>query len=261
MTVVAVLDAIRTNASPAVRSLRPLLRDVTRRAPACSSCSLKSHCLPAGFEDMLDDFDRLDDTPLRLHKGDTLYRAGDRFAALYAVRSGSCKTIILSEEGHEQVTAYHMPGEIVGFDGIDNSIYASQVIALEDTELCAVPFEQLERLAHQNAAFQHSLYRMLSREVARDRRTMLLLGGMRAEQRLSAFLLDLARRYQELGYSSSEFILRMTREEIGSFLGLKLETVSRLFSRFHHDGLIQVQGRVVKLLDRSALQRLVNPAS
>ena len=257
MASVVALQSTARNGSVVVRSFKPMLAEVARRAPACSACSLQTHCLPAGVEEMLGEFDRLQSTPVRIHKGDTLYRAGDRFDAIYAVRSGSCKTIILSEEGHEQVTGYQMPGEIVGFDGIDSGFHGTQVIALEDSELCALRFKEIERLAHQSLAFQHNMYRLLSREVARDRRIMLLLGGLRAEQRLAAFLLDLARRYQALGYSSCEFILRMTREEIGSFLGLKLETVSRLFSRFHHDGLIQVQGRVVKLLDRNGLQRLV----
>ena len=247
-----------TRIGSAVKQYRPILRDVNRRALACSECSLKTHCVPADLEaEMLGEFDRFGTSRMRIHKGDTLYRARDRFSSLYAVRSGSCKTLILTEDGHEQVTAYHMPGEILGFDGIDSGAYFCQVVALEDTELCVLPYEELERLAHHSTTFQRNMHRLLSREIARDRRTMLMLGTMRAEQRLVAFLLDLAQRYHALGYSSCEFVLRMTREEIGSFLGLKLETVSRLFSRFHHDGLIQVQGRVVKLLDRSALERII----
>ena len=247
-----------TRIGSAVKQYRPILRDVNRRALACSECSLKTHCVPADLEaEMLGEFDRFGTSRMRIHKGDTLYRARDRFSSLYAVRSGSCKTLILTEDGHEQVTAYHMPGEILGFDGIDSGAYFCQVVALEDTELCVLPYEELERLAHHNTTFQRNMHRLLSREIARDRRTMLMLGTMRAEQRLVAFLLDLAERYHALGYSSCEFVLRMTREEIGSFLGLKLETVSRLFSRFHHDGLTQVQGRVVKLLDRSALERII----
>ena len=257
MRATAALDRA-TRIGVADKPYRPMLREVSRRAPACSQCSLKPHCVPADLEgEMLGEFDRLGTTRMRIHKGYTLYRARDRFASLYAVRSGSCKTLILTEDGHEQVTGYHMPGEILGFDGIDSGAYFCQVVALEDTELCVLPFDELERFAHHSPTFQHTMNRMLSREIARDRRTMLMLGTMRAEQRLVAFLLDLAERYHALGYSSCEFVLRMTREEIGSFLGLKLETVSRLFSRFHHDGLIQVQGRVVKLLDCTALQRIV----
>jgi CRP/FNR family transcriptional regulator, anaerobic regulatory protein len=137
-------------------------------------------------------------------------------------------------------------------------MYDATVTALEDSEFCVIPFDRMEALARQNGDFQHRLSLLLSREIARERRVMLMLGTMRAEQRLAAFLLDLADRYRARGYSSCEFVLRMTREEIGSHLGLKLETVSRLFSRFHQEGLILVQGREVKLLDREALQFLVD---
>ena len=124
-----------------------------------------------------------------------------------------------------------------------------------------MPFTRVEELARQNHPFQRHLNRLLSREITRERRVTVILGTMRADQRLATFLLDLAQRYQERGYSSVEFVLRMTREEIGSYLGLKLETVSRLFSRFHEEGLIQVHGRVVKLLDRVALTRIVVTSS
>jgi CRP/FNR family transcriptional regulator len=154
-----------------------------------------------------------------------------------------------------------MPGEIVGLDGIGNDAYECEAIALEDSEVCTLPFESIEQVARDNAMFQHNLHRQLSREIGRQRTLMLLLGTMSAEQRLAAFLLDLSQRYQARGYSSSEFILRMTREEIGSYLGLKLETVSRLLSRLQREGLIQVQGRVVKLLERAGLKELVGQSA
>jgi len=145
----------------------------------------------------------------------------------------------------------------LGLDGVGNEEHECQAIALEDSEVCVLPFDRVEQIARESAAFQHNVHRYLSREIARQRTLMLLLGTMRADQRLAAFLLDLSQRYQARGYSSSEFILRMTREEIGSYLGLKLETISRLLSRLQQEGLIQVQGRVVKLLERPALRQLV----
>ena len=192
---------------------------------------------------------------VRLKKGETLFRPGDKFTALYAIRSGSCKTVALLEDGHEQIAGYHMSGDIIGSDGIGTDRYGCQAVALEDTEFCALPFDRLETLSRQNSHFQHNLHRLLSREIARERSVMLLLGTMMAERRLAVFLLDLSDRYQARGFSSCEFVLRMTREEIGSYLGLKLETVSRAFSRFQRDGVLQVQGRVVKLLDRTSLRR------
>ena len=241
-----------------VSPARAVLRDVNRAQAPCSSCNVKNKCLPADLDpDATRRLEAMAKTRIRLRKGETLYRAGGPFAALYAIRSGSLKTVLLAEDGRDQVAGYHMPGEIIGLDGIGNDAYECEAIALEDSEVCTLPFEGIEQVARDNATFQHNLHRQLSREIGRQRTLMLLLGTMSAEQRLAAFLLDLSQRYQARGYSSSEFILRMTREEIGSYLGLKLETVSRLLSRLQREGLIQVQGRVVKLLERAGLKELV----
>ena len=175
-------------------------------------------------------------TPSGCGKGRPCSGTGDRFTALYAIRSGSCKTVFLSENGSDQVSGYDMVGEIIGTDGIGDDTHSCQAVALEDTEVCALPFKRMETLGRENVTFQHNLHRLLSREIARERSMMQLLGTMHAERRLAAFLLDLSQRYQTRGYSSCEFVLRMTREEIGSYLGLKLETVSRLFSRFQREG-------------------------
>jgi CRP/FNR family transcriptional regulator len=224
----------------------------------CSNCSLRELCLPIGLDhDALRQLDELVTNRVRLKKGDVLYRAGDSFTALYAIRTGSCKTTVLAEDGREQVAGYHMLGDVIGMDGIGTERHGCQAVALEDSEYCVLPFGELGDLARSVAPLQRNLYQFLSREIARDHSVMLLLGSMRAEERLAAFLLNLSQRYRERGYSSTEFVLRMTREEIGSYLGLKLETVSRLFSRFHQEGLIQVQGRSVKLLDTAALKQLL----
>jgi len=208
-------------------------------------------------QDAIAQIDALLGSRTRLRKGDTLYRAGEAFTALYAIRIGSLKTTVLAEDGREQVSGYHMLGDIIGLDGIGSGTHGCQATALEDTEICALPFERLEDIARAVPPLQHNLHRVLSKEISRDQGVMLLLGSMRAEERLAMFLLSLAERYKRRGYSSTEFVLRMTREEIGSFLGLKLETVSRLFSRFQDEGLIQVQGRAVKLLDPTALKQVV----
>ena len=224
----------------------------------CSTCSMRELCLPIGLEQAaLQQLDDLITKRVRLKKGEYLYRAGDSFTALFAIRTGSCKTTVLAEDGREQVAGYHMLGDVIGMDGIGTERHGCQAVALEDTECCVLPFDELGDLTRSVAPLQHNLYQALSREIGRSQDTMLLLGSMRAEERLAAFLLNLSQRYRERGYSSTEFVLRMTREEIGSYLGLKLETVSRLFSRFHQEGLIQVQGRSVKLLDIAALKQLL----
>jgi len=241
---------------------RTVLRDVSRSQALCSTCPSREKCLFEGLDGATAKrVDELVTTRLRLRKGDTLYRAGASFTALYAIRSGSLKTLILAEDGRDQVAGYHMTGETVGLDGIGSNVHECQAIALEDSEVCVLPFDRIERAAREYGSFQRNVHRCLSREIGRQRSMMLLLGTMRADQRLAAFLLDLSERYRARGYSSSEFILRMTREEIGSYLGLKLETVSRLLSRLQQEGLIQVQGRVVKLLERAALKALVGQSS
>jgi CRP/FNR family transcriptional regulator len=238
---------------------RPLLRDVSRRQTLCSSCKLRGLCFSEGLDaEALHQIDELVTTRTWLHKGATLFRAGTRFNTLYAIRSGSCKTVVLSLDGQGQVAGYHMAGDIIGSDGIGTGVHGCEAVMLEDTEVCSLPFQQVEELSRRNSHLQRNVHRLLSREIARERNIMMLLGTMRAEQRLVAFLLDLSERYQERGYSSREFVLRLTREEIGSYLGLKLETVSRLFSRFQREGLIQVQGRVVKLLDLPTLKQIVS---
>jgi CRP/FNR family transcriptional regulator len=224
----------------------------------CSTCSMRELCLPVGLSpDELRQLDSLIGMRTKLKKGDTLYRAGESFSALFAVRLGSLKTTVLAEDGREQVSGYHMLGDIIGLDGIGSDRHGCQAIALEDTEVCTLPFDRIEELARNMPPLQHNLHRFLSKEIARDHNIMLLLGSMRADERLAVFLLNLADRYRRRGYSSTEYVLRMTREEIGSYLGLKLETVSRLFSRFQEEGLIQVQGRAVKLLDPGALKQIV----
>lgn len=244
---------------PRASVARPMLRDVSREPASCLNCTLRRICMPAEVRDSDAKalFERLVATRVRLRKGDALFRAGDRFTALYAIRVGSIKTVTSTDDGSEQVSGYHLPGEIIGVEGIGNDVHACQAIALEDTEVCTLPFARIEALAHADPAFQRGLYRLLSSAIVRERSVALTVSTMRAEQRLASFLLDLSNRYQARGYSSTEFVLRMTREEIGSHLGLKLETVSRLFSRFADEGVIRVNGRVVRLEDRARLRELV----
>lgn len=233
------------------------IRDLRRR---CSTCTVRELCLPVGLDpDELHQVDALANVRQRLKKGDTLFRAGQAFRALYAIRLGSLKTTVLAEDGREQVAGYHMLGDIVGLDGFGSERHACAATALEDSEICVLPYDRLEELLRSVPAVQRNLHQFLAREISRDHSMMLLLGSMRAEERLAMFLQNLSERYRRRGYSSTEFVLRMTREEIGSYLGLKLETVSRLFSRFHDEGLITVQGRTITILDLQALMELVGP--
>jgi CRP/FNR family transcriptional regulator, anaerobic regulatory protein len=224
----------------------------------CLTCSVRELCLPVGLTtDEMMQVDGLITHRARLKKHQTLYGAGEPFQALYAIRVGSLKATLVAEDGREQVVGFHMPGEILGLDGIGTNRHEAVATALENTEVCVLPFAQLEDLARRLPALQKNFHQILSKEIARDQGMMLLLGAMNGEERLAVFLLNLAERHRRRGYSSTEFLMRMTRQEIGSYLGLKLETVSRLFSRFQEGGLVQVQGRMVKLLDPVALKHLV----
>lgn len=234
--------------------------DVQRIKVACSSCNLRELCLPMGLSAQeMGQLDSLISTRKRVKRGDALFSVGERFTSLYAVRSGFFKTCVTTADGRDQVTGFQMAGEILGLDGIVSDRHACDAVALEDAEVCVMPFDQVEELSRQFTPLQHHVHRIMSREIVRDHSVMLLLGSMRAEERLAAFLLNLVQRLQARGFSPSEFNLRMTREEIGSYLGMKLETVSRTFSKFVDDGIIDVRQRYVNIKDTEALRRIVNP--
>jgi CRP/FNR family transcriptional regulator len=174
------------------------------------------------------------------------------------VRTGFFKTCVSSEDGRDQVTGFQMAGELLGLDGIGTERHTCDAVALEDSQVCVIPFHQLEDLSREFSDLQRQLHRVMSREIVRDHGVMLLLGSMRAEERLAAFLLNLTQRLRARGFSATELVLRMTREEIGSYLGLKLETVSRAFSKLQDDGALEVKQRHIRVIDPSALQALVN---
>lgn len=227
-------------------------------AVTCSNCTLHELCVPQGLRpEDLEKAERIVFARRRVRRGEALFNAGDEFKAIYAIRSGFMKTSVIDGEGREQVTGFFMGGELLGADGIGTGRTHGSAIALEDSEVCVMPFSLLEQMALEIRALQQQLHALLAREILRCQSVMMLLGSMRAEERLAAFLLDLSRRFTARGYSQSDFHLRMTREELGSFLGLKLETVSRLFSRFHEEGLMEVQQKHVRILDIAGLEALL----
>jgi CRP/FNR family transcriptional regulator len=198
--------------------------------------------------------------PVRLLKvGEALHRAGDRFDAIYVVRSGFLKTVSVDRTGDEQVLAFPMGGDVLGLDGLDTERYASDVVALDASQVAVVSFARITRLGHEYRCVERLLYGAFSRELVRKRNIIWLLGSLHAEARLATFLLDLSERFAWLGYSRASFALRMSREEIGRHLGIKLETVSRAFSAFAAAGLITVDRKEVTLRDIAGLKRVVRP--
>jgi len=262
MTAAAVMQSPMPSSRAAIPVYDPTRGNVAKFPTRCSACGLRELCLPCGLNGQeVDRVDELIYTRRRLKRGESLYRAGDAFSSLYAVRSGFFKTVQTLEDGRDQVTGFHMSGEIMGMDGIGPDAHICNAIALEDSEVCVIPYSRLESLGREVHALRHQFYKVLSSEIVREHGVMLLLGTMRAEERLATFLLNLSQRFMARGYSPSEFNLRMTREEIGSYLGLKLETVSRAFSKFQEEGFINVQQKHVQILDVVGLKRCMGQKS
>ncbi|CAI8702582.1 Transcriptional regulatory protein btr [Pseudomonas chlororaphis] len=225
---------------------------------ACANCSVLELCLPLGLTGQeIERLDTLIVQRFKVRKGAALYRAGDPLRSLYAVRIGSFKTSVLSLDGREQVTGFQMPGEMLGLDAISTDTHTCNALALEDSEVCPIHFAQLEKLALELPSLQHNLNRILSREIVRDHDMLMMLGNMNSDERLAAFLLNLSQRLSQRGYSSRDFILKMRREEIGSYLGLRLETICRGIAHLRDQALVEISGREVKVLNMEGLKQLV----
>ena len=257
-------DPVSSNApaqaTPAAHAVAPVhSHDLHALRLACSGCNLRELCLPVGLNgEELMHLDTLVQARRTLPRGEALYRSGDPFHSLYAVRAGFFKTCVGAEDGHDQVTGFQMAGELLGFDGIATGHHACDALALEDSQVCVIPFDQLEALSRQFSALQRQMHKVMSREIVREHGVMLLLGSMRAEARLAAFLLNLTQRLSARGFSGTALVLRMTRAEIGSYLGLKLETISRTFSKFQDVGVLEVKQREVRVLDEAGLRKLAS---
>ncbi len=231
-------------------------------AVVCSNCNLREICLPVGLtKEELEQIDgRLVAVRHKVARGDKLFQAGDRFAAIYAVWTGFFKTCVASKDGREQVTGFQMGGELIGLDGIDSRCHEVDAVALEDSQVCVIPYTDFEALAQEVNSLQQQFHRIMSHEIVRNHGVMLLLGSMHADERVAAFLLNLTHRLRTRGFSSSAIVLRMSREEIGSYLGLKLETVSRTFSKFQANGLLFVRHRQIQITDPVGLQHVIDGA-
>ena len=225
---------------------------------ACKNCGLADLCLPLGLEN--NDVERLDSIIERnrpLHRGHHLFQMGDEFKNLFVVKTGTVKTYTQCPDGGEQVVGFHLPGEVIGFDGIELNKHGCSAKALETSAICELPFNRLEELTAEIPSLQHQIFRLLSKEITKDTSLMILLGKSTAEERLAAFLLSLSSRFHHRGFSATEFNLSMSRQEIGSYLGLALETVSRLFTHFQDQEILHVNRKHVEIRDIQGLQKLL----
>lgn len=225
---------------------------------ACKNCTLSTLCLPMGLAP--EDVERLDSIVKHskpLHRGDYLFRSGESFRSLFVVKTGSVKTYSPSEEGGEQVLGFHLPGEVIGLDAIDTEVHACSARVLETSAICELPFPRLEELTATIPSLQHQLYRLLSKEISHDTEMLLLLGKKNAEERLATFLVNMSRRLHQRGLSATDFHLSMSRHEIGNYLGLAVETVSRIFTRFQEEGLLKVDRKHVQLLNLAGIEAVL----
>ncbi|WP_172147399.1 fumarate/nitrate reduction transcriptional regulator Fnr [Pseudomonas tumuqii] len=216
----------------------------------CKDCSLATLCLPLSLN--MEDMNALDEIVKRgrpLKKGEFLFRQGDVFGSVFAVRSGALKTFSLSDGGEEQITGFHLPSELVGLSGMDTETYPVSAQALETTSVCEIPFERLDELSILLPQLRRQLMRVMSREIRDDQQMMLLLSKKTADERIATFLVNLSARFRARGFSPNQFRLAMSRNEIGNYLGLAVETVSRVFTRFQQNQLLEAEGKSVHILD------------
>jgi CRP/FNR family transcriptional regulator len=243
------MPSIRLVSSPALRQHELRIH--------CSSCRLRELCLPMGLgESEMQRFDQIVSRRRFIPRDGILYRMNDPFTSLYAIGLGHFKTYEINAGGEQQITGFQMGGELLGLNAISTGRHHCNAMALEDSEICEIPFSRLEELFSDMPALLHQFLRMMSHEISQEEDAMLLLGNMRAEQRLAAFLVNLASRYGSRGYSSRRFQLRMTREDIGNYLGLTIESISRLLSKFKQQDWLRVRSRELELVDLASLDAL-----
>ena len=255
MSAAVQLHPVRARAVPCAmnHALRVVDAGAAPRS-ACERCARHAGCLPEGLTlAERQAFSALIAPHQRLRGGDTLFHAGAWFSHLYLVKTGALKTVVLLDDGREQVTGFHFAGDVLGIDAISSPNHASEAIALTDTQVCAIPFAQLARLSRRIEPLQTYVQGLLAREVVRQQRLMLLLGRMYADERVAEFLHNLSQRFRACGHAPHEFTLPMAREDIGNYLGLTLETVSRCFSRLRNTGVIAVDNRHIRILHIDAL--------
>jgi len=241
------------------KALHRVKADISNNKSVCSNCRQLEVCMPTNpSSDFLKNLDEIVSIRRHIESGDTFYHAGTSFQGLYAVKSGFIKILNHHPDGRLQINGFYMMGEIFGFDGIAMHEHVFTAVAIEDSEICLIPFHSIGQMGQEVERLKHHLYTLMSGEISRNYTMMMLLGSMKAEARLATFLLNLSKRYQMRGYSPMDLILRMTREEIGSFLGIKIETVSRIFSKFQAQGLLKVHLKNIEILDMQLLKTISN---
>src|SRR5512143_648956 len=228
---------------------------------ACNDCGLFQLCIPVGIEPKeLEQLDRIIKRRRPLRRGEHLFQVNTPFKSIYAVHSGSIKTYVPTEDGNEQITGFHLPGELLGLDAISTQRHPCAAKALETTSLCEIPYEKLTEIAQEIPSLQHQLLRIMSQEILHDHSLLTLLGKRSAEERLAALLVSLSERYRQRGFSPTELTLSMSRNDIANYLGMVVETVSRLFTRFQEEGILHVDRKQVRIIAPDLLNTVASSA-
>ncbi|TKB57443.1 electron transport transcriptional regulator EtrA [Ferrimonas aestuarii] len=223
----------------------------------CHDCSMSELCIPFTLNaNELDKLDAIIERKKPIQKGEILIQSGEPLRSLFAIRSGTIKSYTITENGDEQITGFHLAGDVIGFDGINTEHHQSFAQALETAMVCEIPYETLDQLSGIMPRLRQQIMRLMSNEIMSDQEMILLLSKKNAEERLAAFVSNLAKRFGNRGFSSREFRLTMTRGDIGNYLGLTVETISRLLGRFQKAGLIEVKGKYITIIDLERLTEL-----
>jgi CRP/FNR family transcriptional regulator len=233
--------------------------DFSKLKATCSKCNLQELCLPRGLNSK--DMERLDHVVKGshpIHKGKHIFRGDDAFQSFYAVRSGSVKSYILDESGEEQIIGFYFPGEILGFDAVEHHKHSCFAVALETTTVCSIPYDKISEISTQIPDLQDQMFRLMSRELSKENKLLLTISKRNAEERVATFLVSLSSRFKKLGYSAKEFNLSMSRQDIGNYLGLTIETVSRLFTKFQKKGLISIDKKSIVIEDLPTIHAICN---
>lgn len=231
--------------------------DFSKIKVSCSNCNLSELCLPRGLNaENLEKLDHVVKGSRPINKGQHIFRTNEAFKAFYAVRSGSVKLYDLNEAGEEQVIGFYFPGEILGFDAVEKHKHCCSAVSLETTTVCSIPYEKINEISSQIPELQDQVFRLMSRELSKENKLLLTINKRSAEERLATFIVSLSTRFKNLGYSAKEYNLSMSRQDIGNYLGLTIETVSRLFTKFQKNGLIKIDKKAIRLEDLETLHAI-----
>ncbi|MBL7004435.1 MAG: fumarate/nitrate reduction transcriptional regulator Fnr [Gammaproteobacteria bacterium] len=231
----------------------------SRNKVHCATCVLSHLCIASGLtKEELINLDTIQKSKTRLQRNDVLYHSGEVNTKIYAVSAGSLKTSIVNNNGIEQITGFYLPGEIVGLDGLGGLTPNSTAYAVESSTVCEIAEKDFDRLCENNTGLRQSFMRILSKEITREQQMLMSLGQMSADTKLANFIISLSVRYKERGFSASEFNLSMSRHDIANYLGLAVETLSRLFKKFQKNNLLEVNHRNIKIVDYETLVTMAN---